>query len=162
MAAASAMVSVSASTAASNLPSYTTYIDWGSKGWTFLSDVHKSSWELFSLCFEFSYQLVPIVCLSGLILARLSSGTLAILLGFKLGSSLDLTVISVQMLTWGSRRSLSYPPDLGITGSCSEYSFIGSSWSGRSDVGLLSFRWRSDSLIVDNVETWYKLYCIMC
>ena len=44
-------------------------------------------------------QIVLIVCWDELILSRLSARMLAILLCFDLVSSLDLTVIFVQMLT---------------------------------------------------------------
>ena len=98
MAAASATASGSVATTASTLSSSATHLDWGSKGWTFSFYVRESSWEIFPLCSDSLSQIVLIVCFAGLILKRLSSGTLVILLGFELGSSLDFTVIFVRML----------------------------------------------------------------
>ena len=92
---------------------------------------------------------------------RLSYCVLAILIGLNLGSSLGFAVIFVRMLTRGSRRYLSSPPDLGITGNCQEYLFIGISWSGRSDIGSLLFFRCSDGLIFDNVEFFSK-YRVSC
>ena len=165
MVSARAAASGSASTVSteeSALSSSTTHIDWGSKGWTFSLYVRESSWELFPLCFDSLVQLILVVCCTGIIFMFLSYGTLAILLGFNIVSSLGFTVIFVRMLTWGSRQSLYSLPGLGITWSCSEYLFIGSSWLVWYDVGLLLFHRRSDGLIVDNVEISFKLYCIMC
>ena len=149
-------------TAASTMYSSATHIYWGSKVRNFSLYVRESSRELFPLCLDSLVQLVRILCWSGILLTRFSSGMLAILLGFNIGSSLDFVVIFVRVLTWGYKRSLSSPLDLGINWHCSDYLFIGMSWSGRYDVGLLSFCRRLDGLIVDNVETWCKLYCIMC
>ena len=158
MDAASAAASVSASTstnAAYILLCSTFNLGLGTKGRTFLLYVRKSYLELFPLCFESLVHIVLIVWCAGVVFTRLSSGTIAILLGFEPSSFLGFTIIFVHMLTWGSGRSLSSLTNLEITWSFSE--FIGSSWSGRSDVVLLSFFWRLDSLTVDNVESLCKL-----
>ena len=76
------------STVASTLSSSTTHLDWGSKGCTFLLSVHRYSSDIFPLCFN------PLVR-TELLFVRLTSGTLAILLGFKLGSYLGFTLIIV-------------------------------------------------------------------
>ena len=77
---------------------------------------------------------------------------LLILLGFDLDSSPGFTLIFIQILTWRYVQFLSSPPDLGITGSCSEYFLVVSNWLGWSDGGLASFHRRSDGIIVDNVD----------
>ena len=112
----------------STLSLYTTHLDWGSKEWTFSLYIRKYSWELLPLCFDSLLQIVLIVSCAGILFTRLSSGTIDILLGFKLVSSLDFTIIFFWMLTWGSGRYS--PPDLGITGNWLEY-FFG---PGRYDV----------------------------
>ena len=156
------MEAASASTAASTLSSSATHIDWVSKGWNFLLSVHKYSWEIFPLCFRSLVYLVFIVCCAGIILVHLSSGALAILIGFNIRSLISFTVIFVRIHTWGSGRYLYSPPDLGIIGSWLEYFFISSILLGRSDVGLVSCFRCSDGLIFDNVVIFCKLYCIMC
>ena len=148
-------------TAYATTSSSTTHIDLGSKGWNFSLYVRKYSWELFPLCFDSLVQLISIVCCAGFLLARFSSGTLAIFLGFEIVSLLDFTIF-LCILTWGSGRSLFSPPNPGIIGNFLEYFFIVSSWLGWSGFGLLSFRRHSGGLIVYNVETGCKLYFIMC
>ena len=149
-----------ASTVASTLPFSTTHIYWGSKVWTLLLSVRKYSWGLLPLWFNCLVQSILIICCGGIILTRLYSGSFVILLWFKIGSLSGFTLIFVWMLDWGSGRSLSSPPNIGLTGSCSDYLFIGSNWSGCPDGGLMLFCRRSDGLIVDNVELLVKLYCI--
>ena len=115
-----------ASIVASTLSSSTTYLYWDSKGWTILLFVCKYSWGLLLLCFNCLVQIILIICCDGIILARLSSVALVVLLGFELGSSLGFTLIFVWILTWGYGRYLFFPPNLGLTGSCLDYLFIGS------------------------------------
>ena len=91
MAAASAPPYVSTSTTAiatSTLSSSTTHLYWGYKVWTYFLSLHKSSLDLFSLCRNYLFQLVWIVCFAGFLLTRFSFGTLAILPGFEIGSLL--------------------------------------------------------------------------
>ena len=124
MAATSNAASRSASTmaaTASALYSSTTHIDWGSKGQNVLFSVHKYYWELFPLCFIFLVQIVLIVCYAGIILALLSSGMLAILLGFELGSLLGFTIIYVQIFTWGSGKPLYFHSILGLMESAKSF-----------------------------------------
>ena len=133
-------------TAASILSSSTTNIDWCYKGWTFFFivsnnglwiyffswlqcwfrfpdhvgcqwSVRESSWRLFPVWFNCLFQRALVVCCYRILLERLSSDTLVILLGFKLGSSLGFTIIFVRIITWGSGRYISSPPNLGLTGS---------------------------------------------
>ena len=161
MAATSSAAYVYASNAfnvAYTLPFSTTHIYWGSKVWTLLLSVRKYSWGILPLWFNCLFQSILIICCGGIILARLYSGSFVILLGFKIGFLPGFTLIFVWMLTWGSGQYLSSPTNLGLAGSCSDYLFIGSNWSGWPDGGLMLFCRRSDSLIVDNVELSVKLY----
>ena len=149
------------STAAYTLSYSTTHLGWGPNGWNFLLSIHKSSWGILPLCSNSLLQLIIIVCCAGIILVHLSSGALAILIGFNIRSLISFTVIFVRIHTWGSGRYLYSPPDLGIIGSWLEYFFISSILLGRSDVGLVSCFRCSDGLIFDNVVIFCKLYGIM-
>ena len=88
-----------AATADSNLSYSTTNLDWGSKGWTFLLFVRKSSWDLSPLCFDSLFQIIIIVHWYVLILEIFSSVMIVILIGFEIGSSLGSTVTFGWMLT---------------------------------------------------------------
>ena len=166
MNAASAAAFGSASTAStmdSTLSSCTTHIDWGSKVWNFLLSFNKYSWEPFPLCYNYLVQIVMIVCCARLLLTRLYSRTLVILIGLDLGSLLRLTIIfcsddhlRVHTISLFSARYWTYQ------------NMLRSSWSimlkyrpGWSAGGLVSFYRRLDSLIVDNVELSFNIYCIM-
>ena len=151
-----------AATAAYSMSYSTNHVGWGSKWWNFFLSCRESSWNLFPLCFDSLVQLVLILCWSGLLLECLSSSTLVVLLEFEISYLLGFTVIFVWVLTWGSERSLSSPSDIWIKGNCSEYFFIRSNWLVWSDVGLLSFSRCLDGLIIDNVETSWKIYSIIC
>ena len=122
--AAACVYASNASTVASTLPFSTTHIYWGSKVWTLLLSVRKYSWGLLPLWFNCLVQSILIICCGGIILARLYSGSFVILLWFKIGSLSGFTLIFVWMLDWGSGRSLSSPPNLGLTGSCSDYLLV--------------------------------------
>ena len=120
MAATSAAVSVSASTVAtttSNLSSSNNCIDWGFKGYHFMLFIRGSSWEILTLCSNSLVHLILFVCFDGILLVRLSYGTLAILLGIYLGSLYGFTLIFVQMLG-GSLYSFT---NIGLTGRCSDF-----------------------------------------
>ena len=73
------------------------------------------------MCFNSLVQLVLIVCCDGILLVRLSTGTLVILPGSDHNYSHGFNIIFVQMLTRESGRSLSSPPDLGLTRSFSGF-----------------------------------------
>ena len=165
MAPTSTTTSVSASTtvtAASILSSSANHRDWGSKVCIFLLSVRESSWGIFPLLFICLVQHIKIIFCAGIVLLRLYYGAPVIFLGFELGSLFGFTLIFVQMLTWGSKQYMSSLTNLGLTRIWLEYLFINSSWSGRSDVGLVLFHWRLGGLIVDSVELSVTLYCIMC
>ena len=80
----------------------------------FLLSIHESSLDLFSVCFGYLVQLVLILCCTGNILDRLSTTTLAILIGSELGYLLDFTFfllnahLRVQTISFFSALSWNY------------------------------------------------------